>query len=70
MKKKKEKVDLCSTMVYIEGMGTIPKGDRIGLRISKDTKKKLKKLADKNKRKLSDYCCIVLEEHANEHDTV
>lgn len=35
----------------------------LGIRISKDTEKKLKKLAKEDRRKLSDYCRLVLERH-------
>ena len=38
----------------------------ISVRMSKKTREKLKKLAKKDKRELSGYCCVVLENHIDE----
>jgi predicted transcriptional regulator len=38
------------------------KDDKIGIRISSDLKAKLKQLADENRRSLSDYIVLVLED--------
>lgn len=40
----------------------------LGIRISRETEKKLKKLAEEAQRKLSDYCRLVLENHVKENN--
>lgn len=37
----------------------------LNMRVPKELKKKLQKLADEDKRKLSDYICIQLEQIVN-----
>ena len=53
-------------MLYIVSMETKSKTFHLGIRINEEMKKKLDKLASKNRRKTSDYCRIVLEDHIKE----
>lgn len=50
-------------MLYIVSMKNKSKTFHLGIRINEEMKNKLDKLASKNRRKTSDYCRIVLEDH-------